>query len=136
MTRKEKELKVLELFGLKIGDKIKVEEYDYILEIKEFEDRIVFERKKEGGTTEYLFINVLTIYDWEKIETPLEIPLKDKKCNDFKCCEECPFVEKNIINCVCIEDYEKMTLEEKYNEVKKEFEQLTKEILGDKNNVN
>ena len=128
MDRKEKELKVLALFDLKIGDKIKVEDdNNFILEIKEVEDRIVFERKKESGT-EYLFTNVLTIYDWKKVEPPL----KDKKCKEFEQCNGCPFSNRKNISCSYVIDVtEEKTLAEIYKDIEQDLYSTKQKIYGE-----
>ena len=133
MTREEKELKVLELFGLKVGDKIRIKKPKHfyleskILKIAKskdgHEDFIGFD---DGGIT-LISVDILFKEDWQKIESSL----KDKRCDDFEDCKGCPFYNKSIINCVVIEDYEKKTLEEKYNEIKKELDELKTEIFGE-----
>lgn len=138
MTRKEKDLKVLELFGLKVGDRIKIKEPKYFYMKKNIPFKIIehYEHGEEciclddGSLTPFVSVDILIKEDWEKVE-PL---LKDKKCGDFINCEGCPFSD-SFVSCGDIEsvgeNLREATLEDIYNGATKELKKLKKEIYGE-----
>ena len=127
MARKEEGIKVLDLFGLKVGDKIKI--YDIIYEIVEKKESYILHPIDEDVSNLYDIENIghaLSSCNWEKIE----IPLKDMRCKDFDGCKGCPF-KNRVINCGFTVGNDDITIGEMYNEVKKDFARLTAEICGE-----
>lgn len=125
MTTKEKQLKVLELFGLKVGDKIRF-----------YFNKIASETVSEIVETQYFYaikedtfygIDLLIQYDWKKVEPSL----KDEKCKDFNC-QDCPIYKAYHIDCHNIKVISNETISEIFNEIKKEADKVEKEIYGEK----
>ena len=121
MTTKEKQLKVLELFGLKVGDKIRFSFNKIDSEIVETQTFYAIKEDTLHG------IDLLIEYDWKKVEPSL----KDKKCKEFENCYGCPFAD-SFVSCgdieVVGENLREATLEDVYNGAEKELEKLKKEI--------
>lgn len=135
MTRKEKELKLLELFGLKVGDKILIKKPKYF----SFSNEIlqIVERTREEPLENYIgclvygeespyTLNVLIVEDWQKVK-PL---LKDKKCKEIDCCNECP-LKSHYCGDLFGGNLEEHTLGEVYNAIKKDLDVARLEIFGD-----
>ena len=125
MTRKEKELKMLETLGLKVGDKIKA--CYVIYEIVEEEEFHIL-HPVDNGVSELVNVgsiaHVLLDYDWKKIKSSI----KDKKCKDFDRCIGCPIYKSDYLDCG---NGEEETLEEKYNKANQDLNKLKTEIFGD-----
>ena len=133
MTRKEKELKMIEALDLKVGDRIKTKVDPTVLEIIEkepdgFAFRESFIALQEPGEEDFYLIQLLYEVDWERIEPPL----KYKKCSDFKNCIDCPLFEFKALGCQFVEDYKDMTLEELCNKFEKEIKNAKQEICEEK----
>lgn len=125
MTRKEKELKALEAFDLKIGDRIKGNEpVNPFFKIVEDDTSIRVINEETG--VEYNAVYYITFYDWEKAETPL----RDKKCKDFNC-TGCPIYKAKQIECLIVKDISDITIGEVYNEIKEEVDEVGKELYGE-----
>lgn len=131
MTRKEKELKVLEAFGLKVGDKIKIifdcleDTIVSLVTVVENEERFYLKNKEEATFN----IDILFREEWEKIKPST----KNKKCKDFDRCIGCPIYKSDYLDCG---NGEQETLEEKYNKAKQDLDKLKTEIYGDENGNN
>ena len=124
MTRKEKDLKVLELFGLKVGDKIKTKENrTYVIVWGNNEIEL---RNTEKYCDKCTILD-LAILDWEKLDPSL----KDKKCMEFIGCKGCPFADM-VVDCGGTKDnLEEMTLGEIYNIAKESYDKLRIKIFGE-----
>lgn len=130
MTRKEKELKMIESLGLKIGDKVKLifgsdNTIVSLTTIVEKEERLYLKSENE----ETFNIDILIREDWVKIKPPL----KDMKCKDFKHCKDCPLSYIEGIECGYIKNMEEKTIEEIYNDIKQSVDKAKKVIFGEEN---
>lgn len=131
MTKKEKELKILELFNLKIGDRI-ISDYSAksifkpcTYKITERESNIWVINEKTGF--EYDAVYFTTMFDdWTKLEPSL----KDKKCKDITC-YDCPFGNFRFFDCGCYGDLREKAIGEIYNIVKQDLDKAKKEIFGE-----
>ena len=125
MTRKEKEQKLLEMFNLKVGDRIKC---GLIYEIVEREKGYVLHPVKYRDD-DYYDISIISviIYDWEKVD-PI---LKDKKCKDIDFCTQCP-LENHNCGAFYKGDTGEHTLGEIFIEVKRDLDRAKEKIFGDK----
>ena len=125
MTRKEIQLKVLELFGLKIGDKVKSLLYsNNIYTIEEIDKKIKLVNIETGYKES---ISLLLDIDWEKIEPPV----KDKKCIDFEHCNGCPFYKLRAINCCYITKEMDSSMVERYEGLNEIIKELKTKIYGE-----
>ena len=127
MTRKEKELKVLEAFGLKVGDKIKIifdcleDTIVSLVTVVENEERFYLKNKEEATFN----IDILFREEWEKVEPSL----KDEKCKDVSC-DVCP-LNKEHLYCRCYTAYSYETLGEIYEKIKADLDEAKKELDGE-----
>lgn len=136
MTRKEKQKRLLESLGLNVRDRIKITQKnnvhtDKIFVIRETKhDRDydvyylgpenVFSTKKEMYS-----LSILIDMDWEQ----LEIPLKDKTCDDIEGCVGCPlhnFYCAEIID----EDLSDITVSDVYHKIEKKLFIARDELFG------
>ena len=123
MTRIEKELKMIEALGLKVGDVIERNEpTHHFFKIVENDTGIWV--INEGTGVQYYAVHFITFYDWKKVKPSL----KNKKCKDFDHCIGCPIYKSNYLDCG---NGEEETLEEKYNGVKQDLDKLKTEIYGE-----
>ena len=143
MTRKEKDLKVLEAFGLNIGDRVKINSdtrtdvfRGNVFVITERTDGAIVLYQKIGDRV-YNNITLKLGFLLDESWTRLETPLKDKKCEDFyfNHCKDCPFRKRKTLYCTYIDNYKQMTLEEIYNAIKQDFDKAKQEIYREENDV-
>ncbi len=128
MNRKEKELKILDMFNLKVEDKIKLYSTDFddgsiVVEIVEKDDAFYLQAKdKQVG---YNIISSLIEYEWKKHNS-----VKEMKCNDFVNCYGCPLCDTSGILCPDA-DCGDMTFEEIYHKVKKDLDEAKSVVFNE-----
>lgn len=136
MTKKEKDLKVLEAFNLKIGDSVKISpdtpthifKGDVFVITERADGVIVLCQKIADTVSDNVAFNVGFLLDesWTKLKSSL----KDKKCKDITC-YDCPFGDFRLFDCDYDSDLKEKTIGEIYNSVKQDLDKVKKEIFGD-----
>ena len=88
LTRKEKELKILEFFNLSVGDRLKLYRANFTEQVEIVEIENGFELERDYNNCIRTYIEILFMYDFEVIEHHQKT-YREYKCADVKC-SKCP----------------------------------------------
>ncbi len=89
---------LLQFYGLKVGDKVKVDGYYYPFVIVEENGKIFAKRENSLSSWDYYDIgkltNVLLKNEYEVVKPKKKIG--ERKCEEFVNCKGCPFALSNV----------------------------------------